>query len=76
MIAPPADVPLISLPCPPFSPAGADVPGSLFDERVRGWSLRRLRSLLSDTLDRHGFKMPGVNEPYLYCGSWRSVFAW
>ena len=52
------------------------MPGSLFDERVRGWSLRRLRSLLSDTLDRHGFRMPGVNEPYLYCGSWRSVFAW
>lgn len=20
--------------------------------------------------------MPGVNEPYLYVGSWRSMFAW
>ena len=43
---------------------------------VQGWTLRRLRSLLSDTLESHGFKMPGVNEPYLYVGSWRSVFAW
>lgn len=43
---------------------------------TQGWTLRRLRSLLSDTLDEHGFRMPGVNEPYLYVGSWRSVFAW
>ncbi|PRW58727.1 lysine-specific demethylase 4A-like isoform X1 [Chlorella sorokiniana] len=55
---------------------GADVPGSLFDPETKGWTLRRLRSLLSDTLNEHGFRMPGVNEPYLYVGSWRSVFAW
>jgi hypothetical protein len=42
----------------------------------QGWTLRRLRSLLSDTLDKHGIRMPGVNAPYLYVGSWRSVFAW
>ena len=43
---------------------------------LQGWTLRRLRSLLSDTLDKHGIRMPGVNAPYLYVGSWRSVFAW
>lgn len=42
----------------------------------QGWTLRRLRSLLSGTLEAHGIRMPGVNEPYLYVGSWRSVFAW
>ncbi|KAL4425515.1 hypothetical protein ABPG75_009531 [Micractinium tetrahymenae] len=55
---------------------GADIPGSLFDPGLKGWSLRRLRSLLSDTLEAHGIRMPGVNEPYLYVGSWRSLFAW
>lgn len=57
-------------------PAGADIPGSLFDPGLKGWSLRRLRSLLSDTLEAHSIRMPGVNEPYLYVGSWRSLFAW
>lgn len=60
----------------PAPPAGADIPGSLFDPDLKGWSLRRLRSLLSDTLEAHGIRMPGVNEPYLYVGSWRSLFAW
>ncbi len=44
--------------------------------RPQGWTLRRLRSLLSETLEEQGIKMPGVNEPYLYIGSWRSMFAW
>eukprot|EP00887_Chlorella_sp_A99_P000860 scaffold5.g860.t1 len=55
---------------------GADVPGSLFDERCHGWSLRRLSSMLSRTMDAAGFVLPGVNQPYLYLGSWRSCFAW
>lgn len=55
---------------------GADIPGSLFEPQCKGWTLRRLRSLLSETLEGHGIKMPGVNEPYLYVGSWRSMFAW
>jgi [histone H3]-trimethyl-L-lysine9/36 demethylase len=55
---------------------GADVPGSLFDERIRGWTLRRLPSLLSRTLEEAGAEIPGVTQPYLYAGSWRSFFAW
>jgi hypothetical protein len=68
--------PLIQVGASPHRPAGADVPGSLFEPQCKGWTLRRLRSLLSQTLEAHGVKMPGVNEPYLYVGSWRSMFAW
>lgn len=55
---------------------GADVLGSLFDEKLKGWNLRRLDTLLSKVLEENGFSLPGVNAPYLYFGSWRSVFAW
>jgi [histone H3]-trimethyl-L-lysine9/36 demethylase len=55
---------------------GADVPGSLFDERVRGWNLKRLTSILSQTLEDNDAAIPGVTQPYLYAGSWRSFFAW
>ena len=55
---------------------GADVPGSLFDERVRGWNLKRLTSILSKTLEDNDAVIPGVTQPYLYAGSWRSFFAW
>jgi jumonji domain-containing protein 2 len=57
---------------------GADVPGSLFDDRKRGvgWNLRWLDSILSSALERSGSEIPGVTQPYLYAGSWRSFFAW
>lgn len=55
---------------------GADVPGSLFDERARSWSLKHLSSVLSRTLDSSGASIPGVTQPYLYAGSWRAFFAW
>ena len=55
---------------------GADVPGSLFDDRQRGWNIKRLSSLLSRTLEANGASIPGVTQPYLYAGSWRSFFAW
>ena len=57
---------------------GADVAGSLFEERQGppGWNLRRLSSLLSRTLNAHGHSVPGVTSPYLYFGSWRAFFAW
>lgn len=55
---------------------GADIPGSLFDDRSRGWSLRRLKSVLSETLAANGASIPGVTQPYLYVGSWRAFFAW
>ena len=43
---------------------------------VQSWSLRQLDSLLSRTMAEHGVRIPGVNSPYLYVGSWRSTFAW
>ena len=55
---------------------GADVPGSLFDERITGWNLKHLNSLLSRTLEENNAAIPGVTQPYLYAGSWRSFFAW
>lgn len=53
---------------------GADVPGSLFDDR--NWNLQGLNSILSTALERSGSEIPGVTQPYLYAGSWRSFFAW
>ena len=61
-----------------FSPPlyGADCPGSLFDEDLEGWNLRRLDSLLLRTLNSNGISVPGVTDPYLYVGMYRSIFAW
>ncbi|GIL53254.1 hypothetical protein Vafri_8903 [Volvox africanus] len=55
---------------------GADVLGSLFDEDCPGWNLRRLDTVLSRVLHEAGHSLPGVSEPYLYFGTWRSTFAW
>lgn len=51
---------------------GADMPGSLFDDRTRSWNVAHLDNLLNQ-LD---MKIPGVNDAYLYCGLWKSTFAW
>jgi len=55
---------------------GADISGSLFDDDVKGWDLRRLDTLLSRTLAENGMDLPGVTSPYLYYGMWRATFAW
>ncbi|KXZ44918.1 hypothetical protein GPECTOR_60g695 [Gonium pectorale] len=55
---------------------GADVLGSLYDEDCKHWNLRRLDTVLSRVLAAAGHSLPGVSEPYLYFGSWRSTFAW
>ncbi|GFR48996.1 hypothetical protein Agub_g11015 [Astrephomene gubernaculifera] len=55
---------------------GADVAGSLFDEDCKGWTLRQLDTVLSRVLREAGHTLPGVSEPYLYFGMWRSLFAW
>jgi jumonji domain-containing protein 2 len=57
-----------------FSPPlyGADIKGSLFDENVP-WDLKNLPGVLSDGLRK---KISGVNEPYLYFGSWKTLFSW
>jgi hypothetical protein len=51
---------------------GADMPGSLFDDRTTTWNLGKLENLL----DVLGTKIPGVNTAYLYLGMWKATFAW
>ncbi|KKK24596.1 jumonji family transcription factor [Aspergillus rambellii] len=51
---------------------GADMPGSLFDDRTTSWNVAKLPNLL----DVIGQKVPGVNTAYLYLGMWKATFAW
>lgn len=51
---------------------GADMPGTLFDDRTTIWNLGKLENLL----DIMGAKIPGVNTAYLYLGMWKATFAW
>jgi jumonji domain-containing protein 2 len=51
---------------------GADAPGSLFDKGVP-WNLAEIESLLKKGLNGD---ITGVTTPYLYIGSWKSMFAW
>ena len=51
---------------------GADMMGTLFDERTESWNLNKLPNLL----DVLGSKIPGVNTAYLYLGMWKATFAW
>lgn len=51
---------------------GADSPGTLFDEDVQEWNVSKLPSILHVL----GRTYPGVTEPFLYFGTWRSMFAW
>ncbi|KAF2261656.1 hypothetical protein CC78DRAFT_546481 [Lojkania enalia] len=51
---------------------GADMPGSLFDDRTTCWNVAKLPNLL----DVLGTKVPGVNTAYLYLGMWKATFAW
>ena len=52
---------------------GADVEGSCFDEGVP-WNLKEIDSTLKVGLRNQ--KISGVTTPYLYVGSWRSMFGW
>ncbi|CZR53919.1 related to DNA damage-responsive transcriptional repressor RPH1 [Phialocephala subalpina] len=51
---------------------GADMPGTLFDDRTATWNLGKLENIL----DVLGTKIPGVNTAYLYLGMWKATFAW
>ncbi len=53
---------------------GADLKGTLFDDRTKHWNVGHLDNLL--TRLRIKRKLPGVNTPYLYWGMWRATFAW
>jgi len=52
---------------------GADVKGSLFDEKVP-WNLKELSTILNDGLGIS--QIYGINDPYFYFGAWRTTFAW
>lgn len=60
-----------------FSPPlyGADIKGSATDSSCKEFSCRRLNDFLRRALKGAGVHIPGVNEPYLYVGSWRADFA-
>ena len=51
---------------------GADAPGTLFDKGVL-WNLSELDSTLTRGLKKN---IKGVTSPYLYVGSWKTLFAW
>jgi hypothetical protein len=51
---------------------GADMAGSLFDDRTESWNVQKLPNLL----DVLGTKVPGVNSTYCYFGMWKATFAW
>lgn len=51
---------------------GADISGSLFTKETTHWNIANLDNLLN----RVGSKVPGVNTPYLYFGSWKATFSW
>lgn len=54
---------------------GSDIKGSLFDDgEAAEWNFNHLDSCLRDGLG--DVKMEGINTPYLYFGSPRSIFAW
>ena len=51
---------------------GADMPGSLFDDRTEVWNVAKLDNLLC----RIKKLIPGVNSAYLYLGMWKATFSW
>lgn len=57
-----------------FSPPlyGSDMQMTLFDEGVK-WNLNDLHTIMNDGLTS---RIAGVNTPYLYIGSWKTLFAW
>lgn len=62
----------LHLPSPVY---GCDLKGSLFDDSISSsWDLRKLNSCLSDGLGK--MNLEGITNPYLYFGSFRTMFAW
>ncbi|KAL4483909.1 hypothetical protein ABPG72_013915 [Tetrahymena utriculariae] len=57
-----------------FSPPlyGSDMQMSLFDDGVK-WNMKEMRTIMNDGLNSN---ISGVNTPYLYIGSWKTLFAW
>lgn len=57
-----------------FSPPlyGADARSTLFDDDCQ-WNLGKVKNLLTDGVSG---VISGVNNPYLYVGAWKTMFAW
>ncbi len=53
---------------------GVDVEGTLFTSDISHptWNLNNLENLLNI----FHIKLPGINTPMMYIGSWRAMFAW
>ena len=51
---------------------GADLKGSLSENIKSSWNMNNLASILN-CLQK---TMPGINQPYLYFGMWKAMFAW
>lgn len=58
-----------------FSPPlyGADLLSTLMDEKASQWNLGNLQSLLKYSMET---RVRGVNTPYCYIGSWKTLFCW
>jgi len=50
---------------------GADMSGNLFNQDNE-WNLKKLNNLLNTIT----LNLPGINQPYLYFGMWKAMFAW
>ncbi|CAK9440959.1 uncharacterized protein LODBEIA_P48280 [Lodderomyces beijingensis] len=51
---------------------GADSLGSLFNDDIKIWNVAKLPNIL-DLMEE---EIPGVNNAYLYAGTWKASFAW
>lgn len=58
-----------------FSPPlyGADLLNTLMEDCAGEWNLNKLDTLLKSSMDN---KVRGVNTPYCYIGSWKTLFCW
>lgn len=58
-----------------FSPPlyGADIKLSFMDDSAGAWNLNSLKSVLTSGLKD---PLPGINTPYCYIGSWKTLFCW
>jgi jumonji domain-containing protein 2 len=52
---------------------GADLLEDLMDEHAGAWNLGNLDSLLRYCMET---SVRGVNTPYCYIGSWKTLFCW
>ena len=52
---------------------GADLLKTLFDPGTP-WNLSEIKSILNEGMQTN--HIPGVTQPYLYIGVWRSLFGW